>query len=387
MKKRIIAILLFAFLSDILTTLGLQAAQEDRYPLWDANIPMPQSAEIPLLENVTFKTLFCPKQEKSDYRWLHGVTIVHHGDRWLVTWGHNKGSENTITEVVRGRWSDDDFQTLSPVEMIAPGTTKEAASHGITCSRDGTLWGFFPRFRANYTDIHTEAMTFNEKTGGWESNGFVWGEQFWPMADPLRMDNGNWIVAGFQINGTYRKGHHPPAVAISHGDDWTRWEIVTIKQPYKETLWCESGILVSGSRVMCIARGLDPWAYVSTSDDYGRSWTPLKRSNLPMAPSKPYTGTLSTGHRYLICTTTADTKKRRCPLTIAIAEPDSERFSKVFRIRDAVRAGEDPKRKANLSYPYAVERDGKLYVVYSCRRPRHMAELAIIPLESLGVKK
>ena len=135
--------------------------------------------------------------------------------------------------------------------------------------------------------------------------------------------------------------------------------------------------------------GGKPMALVAVSDDYGRTWTKSLPSNLPMATSKPYTGTLSTGQRYLVCTTTADTGGRRAPLTIAVGRAGENGFRKIYRIRNAESSagpGESNAR-ASLSYPYAVEHDGQLYVGYSNsggRRGNHNgAELAIIPVASL----
>ena len=149
---------------------------------------------------------------------------------------------------------------------------------------------------------------------------------------------------------------------------------------------------VDGARVMNVARfGGKPTALVAVSDDYGRTWTKSLPSNLPMATSKPYTGTLSTGQRYLVCTTTADTGGRRAPLTIAVGRAGENGFRKIFRIRNAEdSAGPgDSNARASLSYPYAVERDGQLYVGYSNsggRRGNHnSAELAIIPVAALTV--
>ena len=73
-------------------------------------------------------------------------------------------------------------------------------------------------------------------------------------------------------------------------------------------IWGESTVIVEGNRVTNIARyGEKPLALVSTSADSGRTWTPSTPSNLPMATSKPYAGMLTTGQRYLACTTTANT--------------------------------------------------------------------------------
>ncbi|MEZ6092211.1 MAG: exo-alpha-sialidase [Pirellulaceae bacterium] len=93
----------------------------------------------------------------------------------------------------------------------------------------------------------------------------------------------------------------------------------------------ESTVIVDGGRVLNISRyGGKAIALLSVSEDFGRSWTPAAPSNLPMATSKPYAGTLSTGQPYLICTTTADTGAKRSPLTIAVGRPGESVFSKVF---------------------------------------------------------
>jgi basic membrane lipoprotein Med (substrate-binding protein (PBP1-ABC) superfamily) len=102
-------------------------------------------------------------------------------------------------------------------------------------------------------------------------------------------------------------------------------------------------------------------------------------------------GTLSTGQNYLVCTNTADSGGRRSPLTIAVSRPGEEFFSRIYRIRDAVHDGPgESGPECRLSYPYAVERNGQLYVVYSnCGGRggnRNSAELAIIPVEALRGK-
>jgi hypothetical protein len=126
-------------------------------------------------------------------------------------------------------------------------------------------------------------------------------------------------------------------------------------------------------------------AHVRVSEDCGRTWTPAAPSNLPMTTSKPYAGILSTGQRYLVCTTTADTGESRSPLTIAMSKPGESAFSKVFLIRrsefpDGLGVSAP---NVDFSYPYAVEHDGKLYIGYTHKS--HMGnELAVIPVSALS---
>lgn len=103
-----------------------------------------------------------------------------------------------------------------------------------------------------------------------------------------------------------------------------------------------------------------------------------------MATSKPYAGVLSTGQRYLVCTTTADTGGGRSPLTIAVSKPGQPVFNRVFVIRRSV-SNKTPgvsRKGIDFSYPYAVEHAGKLYVGYTHKS--HAAnELAVIPVAAL----
>lgn len=158
-------------------------------------------------------------------------------------------------------------------------------------------------------------------------------------------------------------------------------------------MWGESSIIVDGAQITNIARyGGAPLALAAMSKDYGRTWTSSAESNLPMATSKPCSGVLSTGQRYLICSTTADGGGRRSPLTIAVGKQGENTFFKVFVIRHAVfpEGPGESHRNAALSYPYATEYQGKLYVCYSNNGERNAnhnsAELAVIPLSSLAIQ-
>jgi len=262
-------------------------------------------------------------------------------------------------------------------------------SHGVFLSHAGRLWAFMGAFYDNFQRTHTRAYSLNETTGAWETQGVAIDRGFWPMQEPQKMEDGHWIMAGARVSHGYDVVGDLPAVAVSRGEDFTRWDLVVIPPaPRLGGIWGESTVIVEGKRILNIARyGAKALALVSVSEDYGRTWTPTRPSNLPMATSKPYAGILSTGQRFLVCTTTADTGGRRSPLTIAVSKPGESDFSKVFLIRTSVFEGtpgvSDP--KADFSYPYAVEHEGKLYIGYTHKS--HAAnELAVIPVSSLEIK-
>lgn len=205
------------------------------------------------------------------------------------------------------------------------------------------------------------------------------------------MADGNWIMAGFRVANGYGKPGNLPAVAISKGEDFTNWQLVVIEADgsLSTNLWGESTVIVQGKNITNIARyGARPIALVATSVDCGRTWTRAVGSNLSMTTSKPYGGVLSTGQRYLVCTTTADSGGRRSPLTIAVTRPGEPLFSRVFLVRDSVCAATPgvSDTRADFSYPYAVEHAGRLFIGYTHKS--HAAnELAIIPVDSLAVEQ
>ena len=44
------------------------------------------------------------------------------------------------------------------------------------------------------------AFLLNENTNQWEDKGIVARNNFWSTAAPEKMENGNWIIPGFQVN-------------------------------------------------------------------------------------------------------------------------------------------------------------------------------------------
>lgn len=382
------------FSATVLASLLPVQAQEE---IWDATSPLGKTAELPVLENVRFHVIKPYEFEKDGYRFLHGVGLGFYKGRLYASFGHNQGGENTETEEARICHSDDLGKTWSAVSTIDSGEEPGiGVSHGVFHVLDDQLWAFQGAYTGTMKQVHTRAYRLNEDSGEWEPRGTIIGDGFWPMQEPRKMANGNWIMGGLRGG----KGN-PPAVAISHGDDFESWDLVVIETPKTlKKVWGEATVYLDDKQATLISRwGDQAKALVSTSQDFGRTWTTLQPSNLPMATSKPFTGTLSNGQHYLVCTTTADSGGRRSPLTIAVTRPGETTFSKVFVIRHA-EFPDGPGEShpdAKLSYPHAIEIEGHLYVGYSnsgggvgrVGKGRELwnnnsAELAVIPLSALS---
>lgn len=361
-------------------------------PLWDDSQKLPKANELLQVAGAEFHVIKKQRPDTDQCRFTLGVGLAWHKRRLYASYGFNRGEENTPTEEAHVKVSDDGGKTWGPAQVMDAGEGDLAVSHGVFLSHCGRLWAFMGAYHAHaqkYHRVHTRAYLLDESSGRWEPHGAVIEDGFWPMQEPQKMADGNWIMAGLHLS-PFAKGANLPTVAISRGDDFTKWDPVVIPAApgVGTNVWGESTVIVDGQKVVNISRyGAKAVALLSVSEDHGRTWTPAAPSNLPMATSKPYAGTLSTGQRYLVCTTTADTGGKRSPLTIAVSKPGESVFSKVFLVRTSVFEGtpgvSDP--KADFSYPYAVEHEGKLYVGYTHKS--HVAnELAVIPIRSLAIQ-
>lgn len=360
--------------------------------IWDSAVALPKSADLVPIAGLRIVSIKPHEVDIDGFDWIHGVALAWHKGALYASFGLNTGKENTATEIAGSRVSYDEGLTWEPLVKIDDSDDDLAISHGVFCSKLGTLWAFQGAFHGDMQKVHTRAYRLNEADGTWSPEGIIIQDGFWPMQEPQQMTNGNWIIAGIQVANGFGGTDDPVAVAISNDDDFTRWQVHVIPKPAEMDMWGESTVILDGANILNIARYRIPVALASRSSDFGRTWSEVKVTNLPMTASKPYAGTLSTGQRYLICTTTADSGRARNPLTLAVSRPGEDKFSKIYLIRAAeytVPNGENLDSHPNgaLSYPYAVEHDGRLYVGYSNSggRPgnRNSLELAIIPLESI----
>lgn len=360
------------------------------FPLWDDTQKLAEAKDLPLLEGVEFHIIKKWDKAADGYTFLHGVGLAWHKGKLYASFGHNKGAENTVTEEAQYRVSEDAGKTWSDLRVIDAGEEPGlAVSHGVFLSHAGKLWAFHGAYYNHMQRIHTRAYSLDETTGQWIKHGVILENGFWALNQPLPMKDGNWIMPGISAGAYNEKNTNPAAVAITQGDDFTKWDFICIPPPPGLKMWGESSIIVDGANVLNIARyGAKPLALISRSTDYGRTWTTSAESNLPMTTSKPCAGLLSNGQRYLLCTTAASNGGRRSPLTIAVSKPGETLLSKVFVIRRTEFSGPGESLPSlSLSYPCAIEHEGKLYVGYSNNGGRrgnlNSAEMAVIPIEKL----
>lgn len=148
----------------------------------------------------------------------------------------------------------------------------------------------------------------------------------------------------------------------------------------------ETTVLVDGPQVRAFIRpSADGLPLVTAlSGDFGRTWGTETNSNLPVSASKPYAGKLRDGTCYLIVNIPVAGFGSRDTLAIALKHPGMAAFTDLRVIRQ----GKSPVPRTSgagvgqqWAYPYAIEQNGKLYVVYASTKEN--AELSIVDVTEL----
>ncbi|MCA9230376.1 MAG: exo-alpha-sialidase [Planctomycetales bacterium] len=353
-----------------------QASQP--YVLW-TGLPISNDAEqIPFVEKMHHRTIH---QAAADgYRFLHGAAIVEHQGAFYASWANSPNDENGPHETLQCRRSLDNGKTWSDLQIIGPGFEgPERHSHGILLSHQGELWSIGARFGIGapgrkFSGLCAEAFVLDEDDDQWRSRGIAM-QNCWPYDQPVRMEDGNWITGGQDKDGL-------PVVAVSHGDDVSRWRTISIPYPQRlEPAFAETTVWADADQVLAVIRGGGGVAWVSLSNDCGQTWSLATESNFPMPRAKAYLARLSNGQLYLL-----SNFKNRDTLVISAGRPGDRTLSRMWRIRH----GKSPAprfpgfaKSKQWSYPYGYEHDGKLYVVYSIGKED--CGMSILDIDSLKV--
>ena len=365
------------------TTALAAEASDGQYSLWDRDMPFPARGDLRYPSGATDVVVHRAGADRYDF--LHDAAIVARNDTLFAAWYNCPRGEMQGESLIRGRRSQDGGRTWSEVEVIAADRQKQGILYVPVAflSWQGQLYAYVTNMKGGPDLVHRcEVFVLDAKTQEWASRGFIAGP-FLPNCTPKRMDDGSFLMAGRMAD---QPGQKPmiPAVAISRGESLTEpWTLVRLlptgKLPDGQRIPCsETTAIVEGKEVTALVRRESGNSLLFLSSDYGQTWSEPREHNFPMAASKIYAGTLSTGQRYVLCN--LPSRVRRGLLVIAVSRPGQKAFSKVWKIRDgycqALKAGPE------WSYPCAIEFHDRLHVVYTSEK--HHCVLTTIPLESLA---
>ena len=350
--------------------------------LWPLNRPVPQAEELRCPKGQT--DVLVEGSDSDQFRFLHDPAIVEHKGELLAAWYNCPEQEIVGASLIRGRRSRDGGRTWSALEVIAEDRDHKGIFYVPVqlLSYGGTLYAFVGKMEGSHDLIRQcAAFVWDENHGTWSERGDI-ADLFLPNCAPMRMADGNFILAGRVAAAA---GSKPliPAVAISDGDRLTaRWKVVRLRaselppgQHPETTLW------LNGRELIALVRNsLEPRPFVYVSHDFGRGWSEVPDHHFSAGTSKMYAGRLSTGQSYVLFNYPLP-KMSRAVLALGLTSPGGSTLAKLWKVRSP--SGGGPKWSC---YPCALEHDGKLYIVYTMQHsgPRECG-LSIIPLASLKV--
>ena len=346
------------------------------YNLWNTNSDFPtfkEMKDINGIEHIDVHTAI-----KDEYQFLLGAAIIKHNNIFRSSWANSFRKENDNNTILSEKCSYDNGRTWTDYKKISRTDKEFGRSHGVYFEHKEKLYAFCPKAKYNkvdsYPDLKMEAYVLNEH-GEWEYLDIVLDADFWPMCEPLTLDDGTFLMAGLKTDDVQA------AVALCDGKDITKWEIKVLPNAQGFEYWGETTVLKHKDKLIAIVRGGKDLncALISESYDNGQTWSDLEKSNFVISQSKMYAVTLSTGESYLVFSSKDETY--RDTLCIAVG---NDSFDRIYVIRH----GFDELPRFFLAnewcYPYAYEdeENKKLYVVYA--KNKEDCELAIIPIESIS---
>lgn len=360
-----------------------QADRGARVALWKPGLPLPSRDSMTYPTGAVHGVVHRAGADGSNF--LHDAAIVRHKDFLLAAWYNCPQGEMVGQSLIRGKRSRNEGRIWSAIEVIAADTQRRGILYVPVAflSHGGTLYAFVTNMQGGPDLVHCcEVFALDESSGRWNSRGQMAGP-FLPNCAPLKMADGNFLMAGRMAD---RPGQKPtiPAAAISRGErvaePWTLVRLLpTGRLPDGRLIPCpETTAIVEEAKVTALVRRESGNSLVFESGDYGRTWSGPKEHNLPMAGSKIWAGTLSTGQRYAVYN--APTGAYRDLLVIAVSRPGETALSRMWKLRDgycpALKCGPE------WSYPATVEHDGTLWVVYTSEK--HHCVMTTIPVASLA---
>jgi hypothetical protein len=327
--------------------------------------------------------------DSDQYKFLHDPAIEVHKGELFAAWYNCPQQEIVGESLIRSRRSTDGGKTWGALEVIASDTSGDGTYYvpAQLLSHGGVLHAFVGKMQGGHDLIKSCAVyVLDEASNRWQPRGEI-ADLFLPNCQPIKMDDGNWIMAG---RAASRFGVKPftPAVAISKGDDLMgRWTVVPLQGAMTSAHCPEPTVWVEGRRLVALTRNnTSAVPFVYSSQDHGRTWSAVLQHPLRASSAKLYAGHLSTGERYAVFNLPAEGDKgfhSRETLVIQVSHPGELAALKTWQVQ--VRAASDS--PTAFHYPCAVEHEGRLFVIYTVgsASPRQ-CELAIIPIGSLQLK-
>jgi hypothetical protein len=216
--------------------------------------------------------------------------------------------------------------------------------------RDGELLALASHFKApGYAGkgLSLEAFRWSAKTDRWEIHGRVRDDSM-NNFPPKQLPSGQWMM-------TRRDHQRQVSVMVGGVESFDQWEIREMasydgKGRPEEPYWY---LLPDGRNLVGLIRdnGGSKRLLRTYSNDEGKTWSRINRTNFPDATSKFFT--LRTSRAYYVMVSNSN-PRRRDPLTLAISD-DGLVYTHLFHLVGG----------RHVDYPHIIEHAGHLLIAFS----------------------
>jgi len=247
--------------------------------------------------------------------------------------------------------SKDGLNWSKPADITGPPRTKGFGwiARGLWI-REGELLALASHFNAPAypgKGLSLEAFRWNKARKGWDAHGTVLDDTL-NNFPPKKLPSGQYMMT--------RRDHRQQVTVMIGGEkSFNKWQVHPLASYGKrgrpeEPYWY---VLPDGKNIVGLIRdnGRSGRLLRTFSSDYGRSWSPIVKTNFPDATSKFFVLRTSRGY-YVMVSNSNPT--RRDPLTLAISR-DGLVFTHLFYLVGG----------RHVDYPHLIEHEGDLLVAFS----------------------
>jgi hypothetical protein len=351
--------------------------------LWNQDLPYPQ--EIP--EPKSIKRIIAHDGREDILPFLHDLAVTCFKGVLYVAWYNSTDAEICGSSLIRGRKSADGGNTWSEPFTIA-GSLEARNRHYVPVTffpHQGRLYAFITEMTGKNMTTGLDLYLLKDEAGDtWERVSSVAGG-FITNAPPVSLDSGNFAMGAW----IPMKEETPafPVVLISQGADIEKpWEPSFLYDPLRPgapRIRCpEITLHADGEKITAYVRNDEGPSYVFVSTDYAENWQKPYNNPMHIGNSKIFAGRLSDGRKYIIYNEERGYFVRTL-LVIAVADPGSDSYSKVYKLFEDHDSGID--RGKIWFYPCAYELEGALYVGCTLQEASNIrsAIIAKVPVSSL----
>jgi len=341
----------------------------------------------------------------SGRQYAHHPFITYFNNRFIVAWSCGRENEDDLGQCVMLADSVDGVSWSEPRTLITPSEIGDengvltccgfyqhngilVAYIGYYCyDKAHCIGGVRPQSDASHKGTCLYALT--------SKDGFTFGclknmnLHMIPNHGPFVTKSGRLIICGnvmfpysddisgtgkFSLSGIYGKafGDNEPI------DDSDTINFVTPFNGWDARMLCEGSCFQTEDSVLhMVLRSNTERMWQSDSTDDGVTWSAPYKTDFSTDTSKFYFSSLSDGRYYCVCNPVY--RSGRNPLTLFFSENGTD-FDTYADLRtDAYLVKYSGLHKGgSYAYPHAIEKDGKLYTVYSIGKER--IELSITDL-------